>query len=149
MRRHSFVCACIRACVCVCVWRWCTMQVLSGFVWLLCVPEFTRVQLADGALVDIVCSVYSVSCKVLNLHCFLLPTIQCQDSENSWFSLECVEMSVWDFPSLDSPSPADGNTDSTAVWNHLHSSFVFLSFPFKLAPTSVQTRWRVHAGVCQ
>lgn len=33
-------------------------------------PEHARVQLADGALVDILCSVYSVSCKVLNLRRF-------------------------------------------------------------------------------
>lgn len=63
------------------------MQVPSGSEWFLCVPELTRVQLADGALVDIFCSVYSVSCKVLNLHCFLLPKIQFQGSEKSVFGL--------------------------------------------------------------
>ncbi len=35
--------------------------------------EHTRVELADGALMDIFCSMYSVSCKVLNnlYHYFL------------------------------------------------------------------------------
>lgn len=49
----------------------------------LCVPELTRVQLADGALVDIFCSVYSVSCKVLNLHCF-------SSTNNSVFPIQNV-----------------------------------------------------------